>query len=112
VLISLSIVFFRAETLSDAFYILSHLHVGWENIWNTEALSRMIFLAGSKMDLLIALAALIFMGIVHKLEDHDTMRHMLTDKPIWLRFSIYYAIIVGILLLSPPNAANFIYFQF
>jgi alginate O-acetyltransferase complex protein AlgI len=112
VLISLSIVFFRAKTLSDAYYILSHLHVGWENIWNTEALSRMIFLTGSKMDLLIALAALIFMGLVHKLEDHATMRHMFTNKPVWLRFAFYYAIIAGILLLSPPDAANFIYFQF
>ncbi len=111
-ILSLSIVFFRAETLSDAFYILSHLHVGWENIWNTEALYRMIFLTGSVKDLVIALAALFFMGMVHKLEDHATMRHMLADKPIWLRFGIYYIIIAGILLLSLPDAKNFIYFQF
>jgi hypothetical protein len=72
----------------------------------------MIFLTGSVKDLVIALAALFFMGMVHKLEDHATMRHMLADKPIWLRFGIYHVIITGILLLSLPDAANFIYFQF
>jgi alginate O-acetyltransferase complex protein AlgI len=111
-LICLSLIFFRAETLSDAFYILSHLHAGWGNIWNTEAITRMICLTGSRIDLLIALASLIFLGIVHKLAAHATMRHMFTDKPIWLRFSLYYAIAAGILLLSPPDVANFIYFQF
>ena len=112
ILISLAWIFFRANTLSDAFYILTHLHAGWGNIWNTEALYRMIFLTGSKMDLLIAIASLIFMGIIHQLEKHSSMRHMFEKRPLWLRFTLYYVIVAGILLLSLPDTTNFIYFQF
>jgi hypothetical protein len=40
------------------------------------------------------------------------MRRLFAGRPLWARFAFYYVLVAGILLLSPPNAANFIYFQF
>jgi alginate O-acetyltransferase complex protein AlgI len=111
-LISLAWIFFRADTLSDAFYIISHLHVGWGKIFDFEALSSMILLTKSKTDFVIVVASLVFLGIVHRMETHENMRQMLTGKPVWMRFALYYVIVAGVLLLSLPDATNFIYFQF
>jgi alginate O-acetyltransferase complex protein AlgI len=111
-LISLAWIFFRANTLSDAYYIISHLHEGWENIFNRESLSSMIFLTKSETDLVIVVVSLTFLGIVHRMQRHENMRRLFTDKPVWLRFALYYVIVAGILLLSLPDTANFIYFQF
>lgn len=112
ILISVAWVFFRADSFSDAFHILTHLHMGWDGIWNAEGLTRNLLLTGSLKDLLIAIGALIFFGLVHKLERHEQMRRMLVDRPLWLRFAVYYILVAGILLLKLPDPANSIYFQF
>ena len=112
ILISLAWIFFRANTISDAYHIISHLHVGWGNIFNMEALGSMVILTKSKTDLVIVVASLAFLAIVHWIERHESMRRLLAEKPVWLRFALYYAIVAGILLLSPQDATNSIYFQF
>jgi D-alanyl-lipoteichoic acid acyltransferase DltB (MBOAT superfamily) len=111
-LISLAWIFFRANTISDALYIVSHLHVGWEKVFNFEALSSMILLTGSKAEFIIAVSSLLFLGLIHFLEKHENMRRMFAGKPLWLRFTVYYVIVLGILLLSLSGSQNFIYFQF
>jgi Predicted membrane protein involved in D-alanine export len=111
-LISLAWIFFRANTISDALYIISHLHVGWGKVFNFETLSSMILLTRSTTEFLIAISVLLFFGVVHFTEKHTNMRQMFAGKPLWLRFAVYYIMVTGILLLSLPGAQKFIYFQF
>jgi D-alanyl-lipoteichoic acid acyltransferase DltB (MBOAT superfamily) len=111
-LVSLAWIFFRAKSLSDALYILTHLHTGWGNVFDKQAFCSMILPGQFRLDLVIALAGLIFLGVIHKMERHEDMRRLFARRPVWLRFILYYILVVGILLLSPPEAANFIYFQF
>jgi D-alanyl-lipoteichoic acid acyltransferase DltB (MBOAT superfamily) len=111
-LISFAWIFFRANTVTDAFYIVTHLHVGWEKIFNFDALRLMLLLTKSKTEFIIAVSSLLFLGVIHFLEKHENMRHMFTGKPVWLRFSLYYIIVAGILLLSLSGSQNFIYFKF
>ena len=111
-LVTLAWIFFRAESMSDALYVITHLHTGWGPIFNTETRWSMILLGQSPLDLVIALACLMFFGVIHKMERHQKMRKLFDDRPVWLRFILYYIIVAGILLLSPPDAANSIYFQF
>lgn len=112
ILISFAWIFFRANTISDALYIVSHLHMGWEKVFNFDALSSMILLSGSKTGFVIAISSVLFLGLIHFLEKHENMRHMFAGKPLWLRFTLYYVIVAGILLLSLSGSQNFIYFQF
>ena len=79
---------------------------------NSKFLDSAIFLTRSKLDLIIALASLVFLGLVHRMERHENMRRFLSDKPAGRRFAFYYIIVAGILLLSLPDMTNFIYFQF
>jgi len=52
------------------------------------------------------------MESVHLLQRHRRIRHMLAEKPLWLRWSVYYALIFGILFFGVFERQQFIYFQF
>jgi D-alanyl-lipoteichoic acid acyltransferase DltB (MBOAT superfamily) len=112
ILISLAWVFFRANSLHDAVYFITHLHMGWLDIFAENKLSAMIFLGRPKSQLIIALSSLVFVWFVHFIETHDNMRHMLSEKPFYLRWAVYYVMMIAVLLLSAPGSQRFIYFQF
>jgi len=50
--------------------------------------------------------------IPHFIEGHDNMRNMLSNKPLYIRWSVYYVILISVLLLCAPSSQRFIYFQF
>jgi len=111
-LVTIAWIFFRADSVADAVYILSHLHTGWGRIADPGALQAMILLGKTPTDLAIVLSGLMFMGLVHRLEKHENMRAMFTGKPLWVRFPLYYILVAGIVILSLYSVQNFIYFQF
>ena len=112
ILVSLAWVFFRADSLYDAVYVVTHLHTGWADIFSRDKLSSMVFLGKPKSQLIIALSSLMFVWFIHFIEAHDNMRNMLSEKPFYLRWAVYYAIMLGVLLISAPGSQKFIYFQF
>ena len=112
ILVSLAWVFFRADSLHDAIYCITHLHTGWADIFTETKLSSMIFLGRPKSQLIIALSSLVFIWFVHFIETHDNMRHMLSEKPFYFRWAVYYVMTTAVLLLCAPSSQRFIYFQF
>ncbi|MBI4155166.1 MBOAT family protein [Candidatus Woesearchaeota archaeon] len=106
VLVNIGWVFFRAKTVSDAFYILTHLFKGISFSYK----SLIPGLDG--VDLLIAFGVIIFMEFVHLTQSHISIRQFLEGKPLLLRWSIYLTIILLILLFGVFNETQFIYFQF
>ncbi len=112
-LISFAWIFFRAKNVSDAFYICTHLFDGLGNISSFQQVKDNIFNLGlSKKEFVIALASILFMEIVHAVQSHHKIRHFLSEKPIWFRWSMYYAIILGIIFFGVFEQSSFIYFQF
>ena len=63
---------------------------------------------------LIKCVILIFFVIGYSLyERSDDVWKKLQSKPIWIRWSLYYLMLFGILFLAPHSTINnFIYFQF
>lgn len=105
-IISFSWVFFRANSLSDVVYVLKHLFTGWNlNFYQ-------VHLNVSEIGLIITILFIIFMEIVHFLQRHIRMRMFLSDKPIWLRWTVYSVIVLGILIFGEFEGTPFIYFQF
>ena len=47
-LFPLAWIFFRADSLSDAVYVVTHLHTGWADIFSENKLGSMIFLGKPK----------------------------------------------------------------
>jgi len=102
-------VFFRANHLSDAFYIISHLFTGWEG-FGTEVLAP--FWGPLKFKLMTGVISIGVLLLVHLLIGEDSFSHWLSRKPILLRWSVYYSMIVAILLFGHFESKEFIYFQF
>lgn len=100
-------IFFRAENIEDAYYILTHL--GGE--WSLEAaLRRLEFYA---YDYAVAFAAIALLLAVHFIQRRGIrLRAALAAQPALLRWPVYYAVLFVIWLFGATDVKQFIYFQF
>ncbi|MCP4157844.1 MAG: MBOAT family protein, partial [bacterium] len=90
--VSFAWIFFRADSIADALYIISHLT-------DNSKTSSLSFI-NLDTDLLIALAAIAFMLLFHLFQPHDNIRSMLNGKPLLLRWFLYILIVMSILNLG------------
>lgn len=112
-LICFAWIFFRAKDISDALYIISHIITGFGNCLNASVIKESISGLGlSRNEFYIAIASIGFMEFVHLVQRHGSIRHMLRDKPAWFRWSLYYAMLFGIIFFGVFRETQFIYFQF
>jgi D-alanyl-lipoteichoic acid acyltransferase DltB (MBOAT superfamily) len=108
-------IFFRANSVSDAFYIVSQLPVGWEHVgnmsWLREARSQIgiseKYLAGS-------LALILLLHIVEALPPWRVgpWPQMFASRFWIVRWALYAAVVLGLINLGAPEVEPFIYFQF
>ncbi|MFA5033434.1 MAG: MBOAT family O-acyltransferase [bacterium] len=100
-LVSFAWIFFRADNIADAIYIIKHLFS-----FNGLDLSAM---NGKKE----AILAIVFMESVYFIQGrYGSIRHILSEKPLWIRWTIYYMLILSIIFLGVFNRSQFIYFKF
>ncbi|MCX7923709.1 MAG: MBOAT family protein [Clostridia bacterium] len=113
-LICFSWIFFRANSLHDAVYIVSHLFKGFENIPNIQALTDSLFKLGLRQyEFFIAVASIIIMELIHIVEQRKgSVRAILSEKPAWFRWTAYYLLVTSILVFGVFGNQEFIYFQF
>jgi len=104
-------IFFRAQSLNDAWFIVTHLFTGWGSVLSGYDLQPVLIL-GSYRFFVTALILIGAMETVHLAQRKGSVVEMLNQKPIWLRWSVYYILIISIMLLGNFNSQEFIYFQF
>ncbi len=103
-LVLFSWIFFRANSLSDALLILKKLWI-WPAAHQSVALG--------KVEMAVALLALLLLAGVEWIQQKGSWRRLLADKPVWVRRSLYYALVMIILLFGMmTREQQFIYFQF
>jgi D-alanyl-lipoteichoic acid acyltransferase DltB (MBOAT superfamily) len=112
ILVTIAWAFFRADSVPDAVYMITHLHTGWSAIFTRSAVDTLAFLGKPKSDFVIVISSLVFVWFIHLLESHSAMRHMFSEKPGIFRWPVYYILIAAVLLLCAPGSQKFIYFQF
>jgi D-alanyl-lipoteichoic acid acyltransferase DltB (MBOAT superfamily) len=104
---------FRAENLSDAYYTLTHLGAGLGSAAGVQMSLRSLYsLNLGKYELIVALVSIGFMEFIQKIETRGGMRHLLSEKPIWFRWPVYYILLLSLIFLGVYNDQAFIYFQF
>jgi len=102
-----------ANSLTDAGYIISHLFTGFAQYGNLQYVSLQFRGIGIQpQDLVIAVAAMSIMLTYDILDKRERVWHRLQARPLWVRWSLYYVLVLAILFYSDNNVANFIYFQF
>jgi hypothetical protein len=65
-----------------------------------------------RYELVNALLSIGLMEFIHKIEKQEDMRHILSGKPIWVRWPIYYALVLFLIFFGEYNDHVFFYFQF
>ena len=109
-LIGYAWIFFRAESIQDAFYIATHIFTGWFDASSYLAIRKEIgfqFLITNGLFILI-------MEIVHIFQERDSVLDWLSKQPIALKWTLYVSIITVILIFGKiySEPTSFIYFQF
>jgi D-alanyl-lipoteichoic acid acyltransferase DltB (MBOAT superfamily) len=107
-LVSLAWIFFRANTLSDAMYILGHLFV------SPQLPSSLFTIVPVRWyEWMIALLALLLMEAVHWIQEaNGSLRTVIRRQPAWLRWSAYYGLVTVIFVFGKFEANEFIYSRF
>jgi D-alanyl-lipoteichoic acid acyltransferase DltB (MBOAT superfamily) len=106
ILVNIGWVFFRADSLSDAIYIL------------TNSLSGLSFeikklgISTGYLGLVYYLAILGLLIGVQLLQTRISITKFLSKKPLIIRWGIYIVILLGILFFGQYGDSQFIYFQF
>lgn len=99
-------IFFRANSLVDAWYILTHLGQDWSlslgygigvGVWATG----------------VAILAILVMECVQFIHSRSGgIGRLLDTLPFWQRWMLYYGVLYAILMFGRFNHTEFIYFQF
>ena len=107
-------IFFRADSLSSALYVIKYSISGlYNNLFNLlHHLPLDLKLGIAKSELLIGVLAIFLMEIVHILQNKENIQKWIRSKPAVFRWGIYYAAVLIILFFGVFNQTSFIYFQF
>ncbi len=122
-LITFAWIFFRANSINDAAYIITHLFSGIGGFLKNIIVNRASLLSEKMIlnpilldqpvsEFLIAVLFICFMEFIHILQKQGDIRHMFSEKPRWFRWALFYIMICGILFFGEFNQSNFIYSQF
>jgi hypothetical protein len=104
-------IFFRSKNIHDAFYIVTQLPYGWRQIGFGQQIFQDTF-GFPRMKFLYSMALIGILIVVHMVQNHGSIRHMLARKPAWVRWSFYYLLVVGMVVGGEHGRNPFIYFQF
>ena len=112
-LVAFAWIFFRARSIADGWYIVTHLFVGEATRISYATAVRggvmgAILNGGSARDFAMLGAAMSvwFFGSTFI----KSVR--LQEQPIWFRWSMYYALILALVYLNAYDDVGFVYFQF
>ena len=114
VLVLFAWIFFRANSINDALYIIQHMFIDIGDYTDIEKMKLKFRGLGIQInDIIICLILISFMEIYHLYERTGDVWRKLSLHPRILRWSVYYIILFSILFLGPyTRVNNFIYFQF
>ncbi len=117
-LVTFSWIFFRANSLQEALYIIKHsITDTGQNIHDlilnvSKGVAVDLHLGLSKPQMLIGFGAIIVMEIIHLLQNRYRLSEWISESPVYVRWSIYYSVILSIIFLGVYENRQFIYFQF
>ncbi|WP_214610553.1 MBOAT family O-acyltransferase [Zobellia barbeyronii] len=110
--VSFAWIFFRANNVGDAFYIIENLFVqNWSKLFGTELFS----LGLDKEDFHLAVISILILLLVHWVQRKNSVRSWVKNQWLPLRWSVYLCFIFYIIIFGyygSSEKAQFIYFQF
>lgn len=108
VLVAFAWIFFRANTLHDAVYVIRHSFDLSPDLWRVSAVQ--VFYKRNEWLALVGALAVLF--LVEKYQFRVSIGNWLTRQATPVRWALYYGIVLYIALLGAFEHVQFIYFQF
>jgi D-alanyl-lipoteichoic acid acyltransferase DltB (MBOAT superfamily) len=113
-LVCFSWIFFRANSISDAFYIVTQSASVVTNPAQLLALdwNHDVFMDQGFKVFGVSVIAILIMELVHLIQRNGSVSELINRRPVWIRWSVYYLAIIAVLLFGQFGHQEFIYFQF
>jgi len=105
-------IFFRANRLSEAFFITTHLFAGVENLFRMDLLRMLWASLPAGAEWIFGVVALGLAEASRFAVRRKRYGETLFNVPAPLRWAAYYGMMIGILLFGQFESKPFIYFQF
>ena len=103
-LITTTWIFFRAKSVAEAWYILTHLLSG-----RGETIQA---LGVPTTQLVVSFMLIAGLLVIETFQTTNDPREYVIGRPPWVRWAVYYSVVVLTLLIGVFNRSQFIYFQF
>ncbi|HEY4003522.1 MAG TPA: MBOAT family O-acyltransferase [Candidatus Xenobia bacterium] len=106
-------VFFRAQSLGDATFILRHFGDGWVDLfWGHWGLLGLDQIRYPLQEWCYCVAGIAIMEGIQGMQRIGSMRRWVASQPVAVRWTLYYAAVMSIVLSGTATPQQFIYFQF
>ncbi len=106
-------IFFRAASLSDALFIVTHLHTGWTGLLQPDKAMALVSATGLTLhEFVFVVALLALLELVQMGMAKGSVLMWLVERPIYVRWLVYSAMVWSILLFGVFKHKEFIYFTF
>jgi alginate O-acetyltransferase complex protein AlgI len=118
-LVCLAWIFFRAASVSDAWYVLTHMFSGvgsyivdalrnFRNVGEHRELVDPLLLGKTLPIFLLVLGSTAVMLVISTMKG----RLHITARPTWVRWPLYFLLVAATAFFSIRDSAGFVYFQF
>lgn len=113
-MVSISWIFFRANNLSDAFYILRYSLSGVRNFISPSYINATLnqMFAFNKVELVITLSVFFIALSIEIISRFTPLNRLLNKQPSFVRLIIYIVIILAIIQFRSVDIKQFIYVRF
>ena len=115
VLVCFSWIFFRANNIGDAVYIIRSSFAGLGNVsqlFSAVDLNHILFMDQGFKVFAVSVVSILIMETVHLIQRHGSVSQLIGSRPAWIRWGVYYMAIIAVLLFGQFGHQEFIYFQF
>jgi alginate O-acetyltransferase complex protein AlgI len=114
ILVAFAWIFFRAKDTSTAIYISKQIFTGIPDLIRQFINRQSVFeyIGLSKKDLVLSVLLIIFLEVVHYIQKRKSISQIFTNKPAYIRWAVYYGIVLIIYYFGIFENRQFIYFQF
>ena len=110
-LVCLAWIFFRANTLGDAYYIISNLGRGFSQPLVFD-LEQPAYIGLPPAEFVFSLGLIVLLLTIHGLQGRWRMHDLFCRQSKWVRWPAYIIVILTIMNLGISEEIPFIYFQF
>lgn len=105
-LILLTWVFFRASSVADAITVVARLGAG---VWQLPQLVAQRVVAAD----VLPLCGLVFtLMVIETIDEHRSIWQRVNARPIYVRWGLYYAVLLTLVVFGNWNFRQFVYMQF